>query len=297
MSPARLKTAWLLFRVQSWRGALIFTAGTMGALAIGYLRCLTGPEYALSLFFIFPVAVVAWFVGGKAGFAMSAICALSWLWADLSMAEAFSNPHVPYINETFRFIVFMIIAAIIDKTQQLLQMHKEFARIDLLTELSNRLSFFESAEMEVKKARRFQQPVSILYIDLDNFKSVNDEHGHTVGDTLLRVVAHTIRANVRSIDLAARLGGDEFAVMLPHTAIQAARLVGTKLRREISHVMKHNQWPVTASIGIVTYENLSVSIQEMVESADAVMYSAKRNGKNRVAHHVVNSDRSRRVID
>lgn len=272
---------------RSGRRLLIFTAAAGSAAGIGYLRYLTGPEYAFSLFYLFPVVAVTWYLGIKAGLGMAAISALTWLGADLTLPGAFSHPYVPYINEIFRFAVFCIVVVMVHKLHFLVGLHKEFARFDPLTGIPNRLAFFELAEIELNKAKRFRHPLSIVYVDLDNFKYVNDIHGHETGDRLLRLVARTIHGNIRITDLAARLGGDEFAVLLPETGRQAAGLVALKLCREIEVMMQESQWPVTASIGVVTYEELSTGLYEMIASADAVMYSAKRNGKNRVVQQVV----------
>ncbi|MFZ5571568.1 MAG: GGDEF domain-containing protein [Thermodesulfobacteriota bacterium] len=265
---------------------LVFAVSLLLTAAIGYLRHLTGPEYALSAFYIFPIALSAWLVGIWGGVSISAAGALSWLTADLSIIESFSNPYVPYVNETFRLLVFLFIALLISKMKALVESQKQLARTDPLTGISNRLAFFEFAESAIQHARRFGHPVSILSLDLDNFKSVNDCYGHREGDKLLRLVAGTIRANIRVIDIVARFGGDEFVILLSRTDSDAAFQLGVKLQRKLLALMKQNNWPATASIGVATYEDVQTSIHEMVASADALMYSAKQNGKNLVLRKI-----------
>ena len=125
--------------------------------------------------------------------------------------------------------------------------------------------------------------MTLLYIDLDNFKQVNDAFGHETGDELLIEVAATIRTNVRSTDTVARLGGDEFALLLPETDQEAALVVTNKLREALLVSMQRREWPVTFSIGLVSFATPPESVEEMLKQADAVMYSVKLKGKNSIA--------------
>ncbi len=274
------------FRVRLQKG-FIFTAALLLTVMIGYLRHITGPEYALSAFYLFPIVLSAWQVGLLGGVFISIASALSWLAADLSMAESFSHPYVPYLNESFRLLVFLFIVLLISKMKKLLTVQKQLARTDPLTGISNRLAFFEFAESEIHHARRFGHPVSILSLDVDNFKNINDQHGHREGDKLLRLVAGTIRTNIRIIDIVARFGGDEFVILLSRTNSDDAFQLGVKLQRKLLALMKQHNWAATASIGVATYEDIQVSIHDMLASADALMYSAKQNGKNMVMRRII----------
>jgi diguanylate cyclase (GGDEF)-like protein len=120
----------------------------------------------------------------------------------------------------------------------------------------------------------------LAYIDLDNFKTVNDTYGHLIGDSLLRLVADTIRNNIRTTDVLARLGGDEFVVLLPETDFEQSEIVINKVQTQLLDEMKKNNWPVTFSIGAVTFLTPPESVDEMIKKADNLMYSAKKNGKN-----------------
>jgi len=257
------------------------------ALLVGAIRYLTGPELALSLFYLFPVILVTWKVGKWAGIFISVTSAVSWLAADLMMLNTFSNAAIPYMNETFRLIVFLIITHITFELKKSLESQKALARTDFLTKIANRLSFFELANLELSKSTRFGYPLTVLYIDLDDFKNFNDHFGHKAGDLLLRAVAEKIRKNIREIDIFARFGGDEFFLLLSETGVESAHTVANKLQNKLLDLVHKNSWPVTFSTGMVTYERSPGSVDEMVEKADTLMYSAKKKGKNMIQHEVI----------
>ena len=256
-------------------------------LAIGVIRYLTGPELALSLFYLFPIALVTWHVGRWAGILISIASTLSWLVADLLMLSSFSNAFIPYLNETFRLIVFLIMTHTIFQLRTALENHRELAGTDPLTSVANRRAFYDLANMELSKARRYQTPISVLYMDIDNFKQINDHFGHHIGDKLLRAVAETIKNNIRAIDVVARLGGDEFGILLAETKAESAALVARKLKKKLLELMQDNGWSVTLSVGAVTFEILPGSVDEMINTADSQMYNAKKNGKNRIQYKII----------
>jgi len=166
---------------------------------------------------------------------------------------------------------------------QALEREKDDARMDFLTKIANRRAFYEVALTESNRARRYGRSLTLIYIDLDNFKQVNDRCGHDVGDELLVEVAATVRSNVRSTDTVARLGGDEFAILLPETDQEAAMTVTSKLRDVLLESMRVKNWPVTFSIGVASFAVPPETVEEMVKRADAIMYSVKLQGKNSIA--------------
>jgi diguanylate cyclase (GGDEF)-like protein len=186
----------------------------------------------------------------------------------------------PGLNEIFRLIIFILIIQLVHKSKELIEKLQDLAGTDPLTLISNRRSFFKSASQELERAKRYNHVMSLVYIDLDNFKTVNDTKGHLSGDKLLKVVAEVLLNNTRQIDLVARMGGDEFCVLLVETAKEEALLTYNKLQQEILTKMHVNEWPVTLSSGIVTYHQPPESVKDMISQADIVMYSVKRSGKN-----------------
>ncbi|MFC1880267.1 GGDEF domain-containing protein [Thermodesulfobacteriota bacterium] len=273
--------------IKNYSKSIFISFGIFLVLVIGVIRYLTGPELALSLFFLFPIALVTWQVGRWAGILISIASTLSWLVADLLMLGSFSNAFIPYLNETFRLVVFLIITHTVFELRTALENLRELAGTDPLTSVANRRAFHNLANMELNKARRYQTPISVLYLDIDNFKQINDNFGHPTGDKLLGAVARTIKNNIRAIDIVARLGGDEFGILLAETAADSAALVAEKLTKKLLELMQDNGWPVTLSVGAVTFEILPDSVDEMISTADSQMYIAKKHGKNRIQYKII----------
>jgi diguanylate cyclase (GGDEF)-like protein len=161
---------------------------------------------------------------------------------------------------------------------------KEFSFKDDVTGLYNRRFFSIRLEEEVSRYRRFNHPVSVLLIDLDGFKGVNDELGHAAGDETLRDMAEILMRHSRGINVICRYGGDEFAVLLVETPKAGARLYADRIRAVLStHPFPHGR-KLTASFGIASLpEDVSPGAEELVRAADEALYAAKRAGKNRVS--------------
>ena len=160
---------------------------------------------------------------------------------------------------------------------------RKLARVDPLTGLANRRAFYEGAELERKRCLRHSRPLSVAYVDLDNFKQVNDQMGHDVGDELLVQIGSILQNRLRAEDMAARMGGDEFAILLPENNYETACIAVQKAHRMLTDMAKNNRWPVTFSIGMVTFAHPHGSVEDMLRVADDLMYTVKRNGKNSVA--------------
>jgi diguanylate cyclase (GGDEF)-like protein len=155
---------------------------------------------------------------------------------------------------------------------------------DDLTQLANRRRFEEALEHEISRVRRFGGTLALVVSDIDDFKTVNDRYGHQLGDEVLRAFAEIIRAAVRAVDLPARPGGEEFAVILPETDLEEACLVAERLRtglRDRSVELPGTELRVTASFGVASYSE-GMSATDLFAVADAALYEAKAQGKNRV---------------
>ncbi len=156
---------------------------------------------------------------------------------------------------------------------------------DHLTGIGNRRAFFDAAETEMRRWRRLPRPLSILMIDADNFKKVNDTHGHPVGDEVLRHIARLMSATFRQVDVVARVGGEEFAVLLPSADAASAQRVAERLRAALDEQpAPTGAGPVrcTASIGIATMDESILTVDALVKRADEALYAAKNSGRNRV---------------
>jgi diguanylate cyclase (GGDEF)-like protein len=208
------------------------------------------------------------------------------MWADLTAGHTYSNLAIPIWNSAMRLGFFLMAAFSLSTIKTLLEREQTFARIDSLTGLANCRALKEVVELEINRSVRFRRPFTMAYIDVDNFKQVNDTLGHGRGDSLLQSVAKTIKENTRSIDIVSRLGGDEFAIFLPETNEENARTAINKVQKELLYVVKKNNWPVTFSIGAVTSYK-SCSLDELINEADNLMYSVKESGKNGVEYKIL----------
>ncbi len=160
------------------------------------------------------------------------------------------------------------------------------AAIDGLTEILNRRSFMERSSMELKRAFRHHTPTSLLMIDIDHFKNVNDTYGHHVGDEVLRSLARRLAGELRREDLLGRIGGEEFAALLPQTGMEGALLAAERLRLAVENMsIPCDGWEIriTVSIGAGLQEEERVQdLERLLKRADRALYAAKQNGRNRV---------------
>jgi diguanylate cyclase (GGDEF)-like protein len=163
---------------------------------------------------------------------------------------------------------------------------RRLARFDELTGLCNRRYLFDRLTQEMMRTRRYGSPLSILLVDLDHFKRINDTYGHLMGDTVLATVASVIRDTIRATDIPGRYGGEEICIVLTETKIEGARLVAERLRRRIATeqfpAAAGRMFQVTCSIGLVEYQDNIKDLVAFVELADRALYQAKALGRNRV---------------
>jgi two-component system cell cycle response regulator len=160
------------------------------------------------------------------------------------------------------------------------------AHTDPLTQSLNRRALTVRLVAEMDRARRYNAVLSMLMVDLDHFKRVNDSKGHLVGDEVLREVAHLLQESVRSVDFVARYGGEEFVVVLPETAHAGAVIFAERMRERIeqmSFVREHGGAKLTASIGVASYPTNDIhTVEDLFTRADDALYRAKAAGRNRV---------------
>ncbi|MEI8389424.1 MAG: diguanylate cyclase [bacterium] len=159
---------------------------------------------------------------------------------------------------------------------------KKQAITDGLTALYNRRHFDQCLTAEVERASRLNQPFTLITLDLDHLKKINDTHGHSVGDEAIKQIGVILKKNARSVDIAARFGGEEFAIILPGIEIEGGLIAAERLRAAIAEAQIKESIPISASIGVATFLKHTESIGELLELADQAMYLAKKNGRNRV---------------
>jgi diguanylate cyclase (GGDEF)-like protein len=205
------------------------------------------------------------------------VSAEDWTWWSLRMGLS---------SAVFTSFTLALCAYIISQLRRREAQLLELARTDALTGLTNRRHFMRVLARELQRARRYQLPLACVMLDLDDFKGINDRHGHLVGDEVLVAVAGALRAAVRETDVVARYGGEEFAVLLPSTSLEGAGDVAERCRALIEGItLPAEDGPVriTTSMGVASYPDTEAAdVDDLLRAADQALYAAKRRGKNRV---------------
>ena len=262
--------------------AFIWIAGVLGVLAIGVLDYLSGSELRVFPLYYIPISLVAWFQGRTSAVIVAALSAMSWFASNYLAGLQFSHPSLWVANSFVQAVSFVVVGLLIATLRAALARERGLNRLDPLTSLMNTRAFYEEADRLLALCRRKERPVTIAYLDLDNFKDVNDSLGHQAGDEVLRKVGSLLRASLRPSDLTTRLGGDEFAILLPETGEMQAGATLERLHSLLANRFASAASGVTSSIGAVTFMTLPANVEEMVHQADIRMYAAKNKGRNRI---------------
>ncbi|OIR17800.1 putative diguanylate cyclase YdaM [mine drainage metagenome] len=205
-----------------------------------------------------------------------------------------TQPKSPELEDIERIGAAANLASIAIENRYAYEELERRAYSDYLTGLANRRFFLEQAESELSRALRYDGELSILMLDIDNFKLVNDTHGHKIGDLVLKKLSDICRNTLRDVDIIGRIGGEEFAVLLPETGSTQAEEVAERLRAAIdsTRVSLDSGLPLhfTISLGVTTLFDKDINIDTLLNQADQALYQAKNSGRNRVcSYHVTNS--------
>jgi diguanylate cyclase (GGDEF)-like protein len=269
-------------RLRSLPDPALLVIGLAIVAALTAVRLTVGKGVPMIDFFLIPVAGTGWFARSRRyGYATAVVAAtVSVVLAEVGPTQAqFGAALVAGIARLALYVAVLVMVASMRRLQT---QHEREARTDALTGTYNARAFHDLGQVEVARSQRYRHEVSLAYIDIDDFKVVNDSLGHGEGDHVLGQTGHVLRTVVRSVDAVARLGGDEFVVLMPETRPTDARAVIERLRQDLSRLRTSAGGPVSCSIGLVTFDSPPVSLEELVGAGDDLMYRAKRNGKNRV---------------
>jgi len=287
LRPYKAQTLMNIVAYLEKQGKLFWViTGIILIVAIGLVDLLTGYEIVFSLCYLFSVFLVTWFAGMRLGLVTSIASALVWLDADIASGHNYSHPAIYYWNSIIRFGFYMIVTLLLSALKEAHEHEKELARIDSLTGAVNARFFSELVQLEIERSKRYRHPFTLAYVDVDDFKAVNDRFGHSVGDQVLYSIVKHSRENMRKSDVIARLGGDEFAFLLPETEQSGAQVTISKIQTGLLDEMNRCGWPVTFSIGVLTCINMAQTSDELVNQADELMYSVKNTGKNGIRYSV-----------
>lgn len=264
------------------RSAIIATCAVV-MLTTAYVDYSIWNEVSLSLFYAFPIAGATWYGSRAWGASFAFVGAALWGASDHLSGHRYTHDAILYWNTGVRLAYFLIISHLLARLQTLLSRERNESETDPLTGILNRAGWYEAAAIEIRRSRRERRPLAVAYIDLDDFKAVNDLRGHEEGDRVLRVVADTLRGSLRHGDAVARLGGDEFVVLLADCAPASAYSVVAKLHGALTEAVASDSPRVGFSIGVATFRRAPSSVEEIVRCADHAMYEVKHSGKGAVS--------------
>ena len=248
---------------------------------IGMIDYSTGPDITFALVYLIPVSAVAWLNDRRATIVLaSSLTAITWIAVDY-FSGRFSMSIIAYSWNFFsRFAILFIVTTTLSALKQsLLEAHHLSCR-DPLTNALNKRGFVELAEREIYRTTRSGHALTIAFLDVDNFKTINDTFGHSAGDRLLTSIVESLRLHTRKSDLIGRVGGDEFAILLPDTGQDDARVIVSKNREMLMEEAGKLNFPVTFSFGVLTCIQPPESVDAMIGMADKLMYKAKTCSKN-----------------
>jgi len=263
-----------------YRNSYLSIAILIGMLLVGIVDYLSGTEIRVFPLYFLPLLPAAWVFGRTGAVGASLVATVVWAASLYLAGRHYSHGYIWIVNMVTQGTTFLVVSLLIAWLHESLQHERVLSSTDTLTGLANRRSFYEQAGGALALCHRNSNPVSLAYIDLDNFKQVNDAYGHGSGDTLLRTVGEILSACLRASDVSGRVGGDEFVVMLPDTNAEHARTVLEKIRIRLAQTPELQASSMTVSIGAVSYAKAPADISVMIKAADELMYSVKSSGKN-----------------
>ena len=263
-------------------------------LSIGTLDYLTGSDASIALFYLVPIAAATWWLNVRYGLLLCGLSALVRLPEVCSSPSHLAHPLLSWWNAVVELGFFLVVASVLAKLRVTTEHEARLARTDPLTGALNRRSFVEAANRELDRIARYGGPLSLAYLDIDDFKKVNDSSGHDAGDRLLAGVAAVLTDNLRSVDVVARYGGDEFVVILPNAELESAAAAASRALEHLRGIPAGSGGirrgiladsgigrGVSASIGVAQWQ-APMGTDELLEACDAALLRSKRQGKGRV---------------
>jgi diguanylate cyclase (GGDEF)-like protein len=252
----------------------VLSAAVLLVAALGAIDYFSEANLSFLVFYLVPVFLVTLRAGLWPGVFASVGATAIWFLANINQFDPRVDAIIPYWNLAETLGVFVFFTYILTALVASIDQEREGARFDSLTRVANRGYFHEVLDREIVRSRRYRRTFTLVYMDIDNFKALNDSQGHAAGDALLRTVADILLRGTRHVDTPARLGGDEFALLLPETGYDASRAFLLHLQAQLDEAMKRTGRAVTVTMGAVTYASPIHSAEEMI-------------GKTGVSHHVV----------
>jgi diguanylate cyclase (GGDEF)-like protein len=248
----------------------------------GVLDYLTGNEIVFTLFYFIPIVLVTLAVNEQFGVFLSLLSSITLLVAEIEAGQSYSHPSYYLLNTLIRTVFYSFVVYLVAALHRSQKEERLAARTDFVTGAVNARYFNELLQMEVERIRRYPHPITVVFIDIDNFKLVNDLFGHKMGDEVLRCIASELKSQLRSTDCIARLGGDEFALLLPSARQSDAEVVISKVHNHLRAEMRRRNLPITFSMGAVSCVVPPSSAEQIINMADELMYEVKNSTKDAI---------------
>ncbi|HEU5210808.1 MAG TPA: GGDEF domain-containing protein [Longimicrobiales bacterium] len=264
------------------RSRLHVALGIFTLIVVAAAQALLDPALPLDLLFVLPVAVIAMAGGRPLGVTSGVAAAVLRSLVELWRGPGHEHPAIAVLSFLLGALVYMLTAWFAAEITTAALRARASALTDPLTGLGNRRFFEDVAERELNRSQRYARPLALAFINIDDFRSVNEERGHAAGDALLRRVAQELPSGIRRSDIVARLGGDVFAVLLPETPAEGAEVAMGKLRERLRATAREGGFDVRFSVGVATLDTGATTLKALMSAADATMYAAKRTGQGLV---------------
>ena len=255
--------------------------------AILYLEYWSGFKYEFTLLYIVAITALTWFGGRTAGIILAFLTSGLWYYVNFIYFSVEKMTGIVLWKTITLLMLALLTIYIILRLKESLENEKRLSRSDPLTGLPNRRHFEDIASVQYNWCKRKMASVSLAFIDIDNFKEVNDSMGHDEGDRLLVDISNSIKESVREVDLVARMGGDEFILFLPETDEFEAKRLLTRIQGEAKIIADANKWPISFSIGVVTDHLSHKNIESLIKKADSLMSEIKRSGKDGIKAELI----------
>jgi diguanylate cyclase (GGDEF)-like protein len=264
----------------------VFFGGVVCVIGVWYADYMLGERVTFIAVYLVPIVFVTWFANRAYGFILCLLSIAAWFSSYFMALNADHEIAVMLCNSFLKTGVLAASVLLSGAFKKSLLRERDLSRIDGLTGIFNRRYFYDFLKMESVRAARYRLPLSIAYLDVDDFKKVNDRAGHGEGDKLLSGLAGILKNNVRETDICARLGGDEFGILLIQSDGPIAEKIMKKLAQKIKRGLSQNGPRVTLSIGVATFLKAGPDATRLVELADSLMYEVKSKGKDAILFKV-----------
>ncbi len=286
---AAMKTIFSILENRDPR--LIAKLSFLMILILSVVQIAAGGSINFAPVFVFPILFNSWYGSKKTGLLMAVFSILALIFIEVFISPTRQVTYHLFIYTLPYLFTYPILAILITDFRNVYRVEAKAADTDILTGLHSLRSFYAEVANELHRSERYDHVFTLAYIDIDDFKNINDSYGHAEGDDLLTEVADCLVSSLRSTDIVARLGGDEYACLLPETTQEEARHAFDKTVKVLKNRMRRHKWPVSFSIGVVTFVTLPADVSEAIDAADRLMYSVKNQHKDNIAYHTYqNSD-------